>query len=52
MKNSNLYKHKMGNEELQEYLKIMKQHHIVKNKKGKGSYSRKQKYKLKDVDKE
>lgn len=36
--------------ELQSYLSIMKQHHIIKNKKGKGSYSRKQKYKLKDVD--
>lgn len=49
MKNSKLYKHKMDKEELQSYLQIMKQHHIVKNKKGKGSYSRKQKYSLKDV---
>jgi stalled ribosome alternative rescue factor ArfA len=40
----------MEGEELQSYLSIMKQHHIVKNKKGKGSYSRKQKYKLKDVE--
>ena len=32
---------KMDKEELQEYLKIMRKHSIVKNKKGKGSYKRK-----------
>ena len=37
-------KYKMSKEELREYLKIMRKHLIVKNKKGKGSYSRKRKY--------
>jgi stalled ribosome alternative rescue factor ArfA len=35
----------MLGEELQAYLQIMKQHRIKQNKKGKGSYSRKQKHK-------
>jgi stalled ribosome alternative rescue factor ArfA len=35
----------MTKEELQSYLQIMKQHHIKPSKKGKGSYSRKQKHK-------
>lgn len=45
MKNYKIYKRKMDKEELQSYLQIMKQHHIKKNKKGKGSYTRKEKYK-------
>ena len=32
-------------EELEEYLKIMRKHNIVKSKKGKGSYVRKKKNK-------
>lgn len=36
---------KKSPEELEEYLKIMKRHNVVKNKKGKGSYVRKKKNK-------
>lgn len=36
---------KKSPEELEEYLKIMKKHNIVKSKKGKGSYVRKKKNK-------
>ena len=35
---------KKTGEELQQYLQIMKQHHVVPSKKGKGSYRRKPKY--------
>lgn len=38
---------KKTGDELQAYLNIMKKHNIVKSKKGKGSYSRKDKYKEK-----
>ena len=42
---------KKSPEELEEYLKIMKKHNIVKSKKGKGSYVRKKKNKRqKDAD--
>lgn len=40
---------KKSPEELEEYLKIMKKHNIVKSKKGKGSYVRKNK-KQEDAD--
>lgn len=40
--NKSLYK--MSKEELQEYLKLMRKHLIVKPKKGKGSYKRKSKW--------
>jgi hypothetical protein len=36
---------KKTGEELQQYLAIMKKHHIVENKKGKGSYKRNPKHK-------
>lgn len=36
---------KMSKDELQLYLQTMRKHLIIKNKKGKGSYSRKQKHK-------
>ena len=36
---------KKSPEELEEYLKIMKKHTVVKSKKGKGSYVRKKKNK-------
>lgn len=36
---------KKKGEELQAYLQIMKQHHVVPAKKGKGSYRRKEKHK-------
>lgn len=36
---------KKKGDELQAYLQIMKKHGVVKNKKGKGSYSRKDKHK-------
>ena len=45
MKNRKIYRRKMLEEELQAYLQMMKQHHIKPSKKGKGSYSRKQKHK-------
>jgi len=35
---------KKTSEELQQYLAIMRKHHIVDNKKGKGSYKRKSKH--------
>ena len=44
MKNVKQY-FKMGSEELQEYLKFRKKGFTVRNKKGKGSYTRKEKYK-------
>ena len=35
---------KKTGEELQEYLRIMRKHHVVPSKKGKGSYKRKAKH--------
>lgn len=37
---------KKTGEELQNYLMAMRRHNVVKSKKGKGSYSRKEKYKV------
>ena len=39
---------KKSPEELEEYLKIMRRHSVVKSKKGKGSYVRKKKHKAKE----
>lgn len=38
---------KKTGDELQAYLRTMKKHNVVKSKKGKGSYSRKDKHKEK-----
>ena len=39
---------KKSPEELEEYLKIMRKHNVVRSKKGKGSYVRKKKHKAKE----
>jgi hypothetical protein len=41
---------KKNPEILQEYLKTMRQHHVVASKKGKGSYKRKEKYNHREDD--
>ncbi len=38
-------------EELQEYLQFQRRGSVVKSKRGKGSYSRKEKHKNQDIDK-